>query len=745
MSQFLASEVSIEEEPPAVRALPVLATAVVGAVGLAQRGPVGQEVLVTSPDEWQRIFGGHISTSDSSLFVKMFYENGGSELHFVRTVHYTDASDPSSKTSDAATLDLSTAAISASPATLTGSNTGPWDLEPGDTVIGVVDGGSPATATFNATAAARECATAETYALTNNWTLTVKIDGGSVQTVTFITANFVSIGAATAEEVAAVINAKLVGASATATTSGTKVTITSDKRGTGSHVEVTGGSANGALGFNTAVMNGTGNVANIDAVTFTEAKTVIEAAIAGVTVTNASGAAKVSTTASGSSHTLVISAGSSADDEFGFDNATHTGADAATVATLTVDAKSDGTYGNSIRVIIEAATSGEAARFNLKVEYNGSVVERWPDLSMLSTDARYVETMLNTANVGSNYITATDLEVALDSPNDRPVNGTFGPLTGGLDGLSSLADADYIGATSDAGDTGLRALDAAGDLTILTVPGRATAAAHNAMITYCEIVREGLCFTILDPPRNMSASDIVNYVKNTAAIQRLSEYAAIYWPNLLIPNPTTAVFGNMPTIVAPPSGALAGLYTRNDAGPGVFEHPAGTENGRLFNIAGFEMDEVRKKPRRDIVFPQLINPISTEPGQPIFVDGAVTLKDNGSWPTIGERRGIIFLEATLKIGLTFMRHRRINNRLFNEGKKTVIAFMNAQTAAESFASTKPSDAYVIDFGPGLNTAATKQAKRVYARLSVATAKPAQWVVLKVTPDQRALEAELAAA
>lgn len=744
---FLASEVSIEEEGPAVRSIPTLPTAVVGAVGTSQRGPVGKRKLANSPDEWERNFGGHVSTSESSLFVKMFFENGGKELHFVRTVHYTDASDATTKTSTTATLDLQTANNAASPGSVTSGNTGPWNLEPGDTIVASVNGGGNATATFNATAAVRESTNSETFNITNNTTITVKIDRGSVQTLTLVNANFATPSAATAEEVAAALNSQLTGAQVYASSTGAKVSIRSDHRGTGSYVEVTGGSANGVIGFATAEVQGTGNVADIEAVTFAEAKTILEAAIANTLATNVGGALKLASTTVGGGSSILIVASSTADDEFAFDNATHTGSASGALDTLQVDAKSDGTYGNNIRVIIEAPTSGEAARFRLKVEYNGTVLERWDNLSMNALDPRYVETVINDDGTGSVYIKVTDLEAAVDSPVDRPVNGTFGPLTGGGDGLASLDDADYIGAAGLNGDTGLRALDEVTNLTLLTVPGRATAAVHNAMITYCEIVREGFCFAVLDPPKNQTAEGIVTYVKDTASILRLSEYAAIYWPNLLISNPSKAIFGNTNTIVAPPSGAICGLYTRVDQSKpsGVFEHPAGIELGRLFSVAGLEMPEVKKKAKRKIVFPSLINPISQEDGTPIFVDGARTLKDTGAWPTIGERRGIIFLEMSLKIGLTFMRHRRITNRLYNEGQKTVMAFMNQQTGNGAFASDKVSEAYTIDFGPGLNTASRRHARQVWARLSVATAKPAEFVVLKVTPDQRALEAEFAAA
>lgn len=744
MPDFLASEVTFQEEPAAVRTVPSLATSITGAAGVTQRGPVDQEVLINGPDEFSRIFGGHIASSDASLFVKMFFENGGTELHFVRVVHHTDSSDPLTKASAAATLNVNTSALAATSGSVTSSNTGPWNLEPGDTITASVNGGGNLTATFTATAAARDSSGAWPKALVDGQTLLVSVDGAAAQTVTFLTAEFVAIGAATVAEVAAVIAAKLTGVLVSVV--GGQARVTSDRRGTSSGINVTGGTANGVLAFTTGNIAGTGNVSNIESVTFTEAKTVLEAAIAGTTVTNVGGAAKVSSNTVGGASSILIVASSSADDEFGFDNATHTGSAGGAVATVRFDAKSDGAYGNSVRPIISAATSGEASRFNLAVEFNGAIVERFAELTMLATDARYVETIVNADGTGSAYITATDLEVALDPPDDRPANGTFGPMTGGNDGLVGLADADFVGGEGANGTVGLRCLDDVQNLSLLAVPGRATATVHNGMITYCEIVREGLCFAILDPPRNQTAAQIVSYVTTTAAIHNLSERSAIYWPNVLISNPNKSVFGNTDTIVAPPSGAIAGCYARTDAktASGVFVPPAGVENGVLFNIAGLEMPEVKKIAKRKIVFPKLINPISTE-GGPIFLDGARCLKENGAFPTIGERRGVIFIEASLKIGLVFMRHRNINSRLYNEGKKTVLGFMIQQTNNEAFASTKPSEAFNIDFGKGLNPASRKFARQVWARLSVATAKPSEFINLLVTPDTRALEAELAAA
>lgn len=116
------------------------------------------------------------------------------------------------------------------------------------------EGGSFAAKSLTPIAATLTSANAQNYVLTNGQTLIVEIDGGSAQTITFITAQFSDIGAATAAEVASAINSNLTGAAASASSG--SVVITSSTTGDSSKVEVTGGTANTALGFSTTATTG---------------------------------------------------------------------------------------------------------------------------------------------------------------------------------------------------------------------------------------------------------------------------------------------------------------------------------------------------------------------------------------------------------------------------------------------------------------------------------------------------------
>ena len=182
------------------------------------------------------------------------------------------------------------------------------------------------------------------------------------------------------------------------------------------------------------------------------------------------------------------------------------------------------------------------------------------------------------------------------------------------------------------------------------------------------------------------------------------------------------------------------------AQPGnVYEAPAGEGFGDLRGALGVETDEVNDEAKRDLVFPDLINPITNLEGEPVRIDGARTLKSSGPFPTIGERRGVIFIEQSLKIGLNFSRFRKIKPALLNQLLRSARAFMITQTRNGAFASDDPATAFFLDFSAALNTAITAQARTTVGRVGIATAKPNEFLILRISQDQRAFEEELALA
>jgi phage tail sheath protein FI len=490
-----------------------------------------------------------------------------------------------------------------------------------------------------------------------------------------------------------------------------------------------------------------GNVGNVDNVTWQELKSLIETACAAtslgclVTLAATNGLTITSNTTGVASSIQVTG---TAQTKLGFDGAVHSGSATSSVSTLRIKGKWDGTYSHDLRAVVAAATNGETDYFNLNVTDDaGIVLEQHPNLQIATlTAADYVETKVNSdpAQGGSRYIEAEDLLVAL-----RPANGTSTPV-GGDDGLAGLTDTDFIG--DEAGATGLHAFDTETALTILIDGGRATAAWQNGLIEYCEVTRECRCFALLDPPAGLTYNQIVTWKTTTAAL--LSDIAAICWPRYKVLNPSEDAYvsDSKGLITVAPSGAWAGVVSRNDAHRegGIYTQPAGydqrSNNGIIYGAQELETDSVTDIRVRKIVFPQGINPISQEEGTPIFIDGEYVLNRQATWDVIGQARGVIFIETSIKEGLAWARHKNINDELFRRVQRSVRLFLKQQMNVGAFASNVESQAFTMQCDEKNNPASTRLLKRLYVDVGVAMVNPAIFVTLRIAQFLGALENEL---
>jgi len=748
MPELLSSKIIIREEPPQIRSITALPTAVLGMIGITQRGPVGQPVLVLSFEEWRNTFGGYTLTSrDTIAAVEGFFEEGGQFLWFTRTVHYTDVTDNTTSTSTRGSVDLSTLLLAAQGAQALSTLAGPFSLPDGATITTSEDGNAAVTTTINGGPAQVTAVAAGNVALADGQTLTLRVNNGPEQTLTLQAASFANIAAATPAEVATVISAFT---GATGDVDGTSPRLSTDGAGNGFSIQVTGGTANAVLQFPTTVQNGTGNVGNLAAISNAELISLVEAATTGLSGSEINSRLAITTDATGAAKTLTI--GGTAAATLGLPTAEQTGADAvAATPTLRVQGRWDGAYTDDLTVSITAASSGEADRFNLVIRESGVIRETWANLSMLDTDPNYVETVINAEiPAGSVYITVTDLDAGLGSPtNDRPATLANTAIPGGGDGLVGIADTDFIGDVDE--KTGLYALDADNSqpITLLASPARITAVVHNAMLTYAEIHRNGSMLALIDAPAGSTAQGIVDYVREQALLEGASEFGALYWPHVRVINPNTTLFGDQDYITIPPCGHVAGAMARTDASQpgGVYLTPAGQENGRLRSIVGFEILPGRQIPesfdetKRDLVVPARVNPLDANGGLRI-IDGARTLRADGSFPFVGERRGVIFIEQSVKAGIEFARFANHDARLRAEVARVIDKFLADQMSVGAFRTRNPETAYFVDVGEGLNPPSVVFNGELRARIGLATQKPAEFITLTFTQDTRALTQEL---
>lgn len=237
-----------------------------------------------------------------------------------------------------------TATVNAAAATLTNGIAETYAVTPGDKLTFEIDRGTEQEATIAGTSGSVTSGNAETYLLVDAQVLTLSVDGGAPQTATFNTGDFVDISVATAAEVAAVIESDITGVTVTLDTG--KVVITSDLVGTDSGVQVTGGSANTALGFDTDPHAGTGDAADLSAMTAAEAVAWLGGVLTDCTVALATDKVKVTSDLVGTA-SYVQCTGGSANTVFGFSTSEQAGTgdcadiSAATAAEVSAVIESD--------------------------------------------------------------------------------------------------------------------------------------------------------------------------------------------------------------------------------------------------------------------------------------------------------------------------------------------------------------------------------------------------------------------
>jgi hypothetical protein len=732
---LLASKIVTREEEPSLRAIPATKTAVIAAIGVSEKGPIGVPTLCQSWEDYVKTFGGFITVGDLPLAVWGIYrQDPGAWVYVTRTVHYTDLITPI-HTAAAASVTINGSTVVASAGAITGTAQAPINLFPGAFLDIHVDedGGGPEQVVWDAAQAVR-AGSGLSITDIDTETLIVSIDGGENQTCTFTATHVGDPDGAAAE-----INAQLVGCSAVVNTG--EIDLASDTFGTDSSVEVVGGTAIAELGHSTGTTTeATSDVANINAVTLAEiqARIAFDIVTATVTVTQeGTGEITITSDTTGASSSVQIEASSDADAAFGFDNTLHSGSASSSVASLTVSGLYEGTYLESLRPTVEAASNGDATYFNLLLKTaEGVTLETFPNCQSADDAADdFVEAVV--AAVTSQRIAVTDLGSGV-----RPDDGSYTP-TGGDDGLTSLDANDFLG--DIAGGTGIHAFDTIEEITILVAPAQWGAALHNGLVTYCEVDRDGLVFPVLATPPSMTQTEIVTYVVTTATLKNSSEHGAIYWPEIKVTNPNKTIYGTADTVTVDPSAWVAGVMSRVDDARegGIYDPPAGIERGKIVSLLGFENDNVLREPVRDLIYPERINPISALKNHGRFIDGLYTLKGTSNFPTIAERRGVSYIQRSVKDGTQFARHSNNDESLRARVFRTVFNFLRNQMKLGAFRTKDPATAFFVDVSDALNPPSEQFLLKLNGRIGLATQKPAEFVVWAFAQDTRALEEEIA--
>ncbi|WP_042163922.1 phage tail sheath family protein [Paenibacillus gorillae] len=291
-------------------------------------------------------------------------------------------------------------------------------------------------------------------------------------------------------------------------------------------------------------------------------------------------------------------------------------------------------------------------------------------------------------------------------------------LSGGSDGsAAALSPADFIGEDNGPGKrTGIQSFIDNDVVSIIAIPGVTDPNVQLSLVAHCESL--GSRFAILDLPREATK------VQDVLAHRDLfdSSYCALYNPWLQVFDPL-----DKRNIFIPPSGTIAGIYSRSDTTRGVQKAPA---NETLRGVVG--LDVQYNNGEQDILNPAGVNLIRAFSGQGIRVWGARTCSSNTLWKYINVRRLFIFLEESIKNGSNWVVFEPNTEQLWARVQRTIDAFLTRVWRDGALAGSSPAEAFYINIGPSTMTQDDIDSGRLIVVIGVAPVKPAEFVVFRIT-------------
>ncbi len=385
--------------------------------------------------------------------------------------------------------------------------------------------------------------------------------------------------------------------------------------------------------------------------------------------------------------------------------------------TLTVDAKYPGIWGDSVYVqTIDKDIS--LGVFDLIVYHGGVtsayVVERWVDLSMDSTDPRFIESVMNATGAGSKWVTVTDMGSPSVGALRAPTETSPTVLTAGSDG-STVTSTDF--------STTVSKFDTVSEGLVMAIPGASsTTTVANALLTYCDTRQDS--FAVVDPASTATAASVQTYV---AGLSPATSYGATYFPWIEVANPASNRIGS--TRLVPPSGAVIGTMMKTDRERGPFKAPAGEET----RIPGAVDVAVRPTMAElDILNGVNVNVVRAgRSGQGVRIMGARTLKTTGVDRYIPVRRSLIYVRQRLVELTEFSLFEPNDAELWAQIRANIAAFLTEFRARGGLRGSSNAEAFFVKCDSDINTTATIEAGELHIEVGVALQYPTEFIRLRL--------------
>ena len=371
----------------------------------------------------------------------------------------------------------------------------------------------------------------------------------------------------------------------------------------------------------------------------------------------------------------------------------------------------------------------DPTRFRLTVRYvppgttQEIVTEAFENLSILADDSRFVGRVLES---GSALVRATLIGTPAAPPADTTLPSPMLDGAANLDGAVLTPDAPTFEAALEAGGGtgGVNLLDRVDLFNLLCVPGESTPAVLGQLEAFC---RQRRAFLIADTERDASFTSLLGgpdgAISGADGIN-----GALYFPWVRAPDPLRE--NRLEEF--PPSGFVAGIYARTDAGRGVWKAPAGID-ASVAGAAGLRT--VLTDLENGTLNVQGINCLRSFAVYGNVVWGARTLRGNNEigseWKYVPVRRLALFIEESLYRGTKWVVFEPNDEPLWAQIRLNIGAFLQGLFRQGAFQGSSPRDAYFVRCDATTTTQADINLGVVNILVGFAPLKPAEFVVIRI--------------
>jgi phage tail sheath protein FI len=330
------------------------------------------------------------------------------------------------------------------------------------------------------------------------------------------------------------------------------------------------------------------------------------------------------------------------------------------------------------------------------------------------------------------------------TPAFGPASGATGTVTTqGDDALSSLTVSDYnelfagnpagsLDSDDPAARQGIYTFRNIRGMLMIAMPGMTDVETAGELIALCE--NEVYKFAVLDPAGTDSTGDwhYVDASPSDVQTQRGNfdtEYAALYYPWIVIEDPDPPNPNAPGTVNIPPSGHMMGIYAATDINRGVYKAPANVVVNGAIAFSHYIDNGTQ----------DVLNPIGVNCLRDFRVDnrglrvwGARTMSSDTQWTYISTRRLFQYIEASIDYGTQWVVFEPNNEMLWARVRQSVTDFLTDTWRSGALMGSKPAEAFYVTCDTTTMSASDLENGRLICEIGIAPTFPAEFVIFQIS-------------